>query len=108
MVGEQEYVSLQSVKYESRGWYITVQESNNKIRGKRPSSRNELFEVVSIYGSVFALKTYNARATANSGSGDGGVEDCFLGFSISDGRPACYSSTDRVETHLLFIDAGLF
>lgn len=103
-------MSLQSVKYESRGWYITVQESNkHKIRGNIPSSRNELFEVVPIYGSTFALKAYNARATADSGSGDASVgsDDCFVGFSISDGRPDCYSSTDRVETHLLFLDAGL-
>lgn len=103
-------MSLQSVKYESRGWYITVQESNkNKIRGQVPSSQNELFEVLTIYGSTFALKAYNARATADSGSGDviSSSEDCFLGFSISDGRPDCYNSTDSVETHLLFLDAGL-
>lgn len=108
LVDEQEYVSLQSVKHESRGWYLTLQ-SNSKFRGKLPdaSSRNELFEVVTLYGSTFALKAYNARTTVDNGSGDGGTEDCFLGFSTSDGRPACYSSADLVDTHLVFLDAGL-
>lgn len=106
IVGGREHVSLQSVKYESRGWYITVQ-SSNRIRGSVPASRNELFSIVSISGSTFALRTHNAIATAGGGSGDGAVNDCYLGFSISTGRPSCYSSTDHVETHLLFIDAGL-
>jgi hypothetical protein len=31
--------------------------------------------------------------------------DCFLGFSIGSGKPACYESVDQIEVHLLFDDA---
>lgn len=113
LIDEQEHISLKSVKYESRGWYLTVQ-SNRRIRGNIPSNGNDIFEVISMSGRgpAVALKVPNRREVVEGGSGEGDltpeiVEDCFLGFSATNGRPACYNSTDHVETHLLFLDTGL-
>ena len=108
LIDGREHVSLRSVKYESRGWFLTIQ-SNNKIRGGIPSNGNDVFEVVSMSGPAVALKL-RQREVVDVGSGE---EDsapsvpCFLGFSISTGRPKCYDSSDSVETHLLFLDTSL-
>ena len=108
LIDGREHVSLRSVKYESRGWYLTVQ-SNGKVRGSVPSNGNEVFEVVSMSGLAVALRLRN-REMVDVGSGEEGTApsvSCFLGFSASNGRPQCYNSTDNVATHLLFLDTGL-
>ena len=98
-----EHVSLRSVKYEDRGWYLTIN-SNGRVRGKIPSNGNEIFEVVTI-GPHVALRL--RRSLAREGSGGEEVLDvpCFLGFS-EEGRPSCYSSASRVETQFQFLDAS--
>ena len=111
LINDQEYTSLQSVKYEDRGWYLTVQQ-NRRIRGSIPSNGNELFEVVIVSGSFIALKVPNNNVRdVIEGSGEelniiDESEECYIGFSVADGRPACYSSINHVETHLLFLDAS--
>lgn len=100
-----EHVSMRSVRYEDRGWFLTVN-SRQKVRGNVPLDGNEIFEILTLPRSKFALRL---RRVNEQGSGDSTseMEDCFLGFSRdfdNYGKPSCYSSTQHLETHLEFID----
>ena len=104
-----EHVTLESVKYADRGWFLTVQ-PNGRIRGDLPLDNNELFQIVSASGPNVALKLRRMREEEPVGSGEQEIDPvsdeppCYLGFSPVDGRPSCYDSTNHVETHLLFLD----
>ena len=110
LIDGREHVSLQSVKYANRGWYLTVR-PNGRLRGAVPSNGNEVFEVISTSGASVALKLRRVREDTD-GSGEStrsDVEDCFVGFSSDseDGRPRCYNTASHIETQLLFLDSGL-
>ena len=101
-------MSIRSVKYEDRGWFLTIN-SNGRVKGSIPSNGNEIFEVISMQNSAnVALKLRQSRPmTEGSGDEDIAAEPCFLGFSAVNGRPSCYSSSRHVETQLLFLDASV-
>ena len=109
-IAGREHVSIRSVKYEDRGWFLTVN-SNRRVKGSIPSNGNEVFEVVSMRnGANVALKLRQSRTEHEEGSGDADITSpppCFLGFSLVDGRPRCYNSSSHVETQLLFLDASV-
>ena len=87
------------MRYESRGWYLTIRPNGN-VRGGVPSDGNEIFEIISLPQSTVALKLRRVP----EGSGDtSNTEDCFLGFSATNGRPSCYISVNHFETHLQFL-----
>ena len=61
-------------------------------------------------GLAVALRLRNREVVEDGGSGqenNASSVSCFLGFSISTGRPQCYDSYDYVETHLLFLDSSV-
>lgn len=100
-----QHVSIRSVKYENRGWFLTVT-PNRRVKGSIPSDGNEVFEVVSVPNEPsVSLKLRQNPMSEGSGE-DIAAEPCFIGFSVEDGRPSCYSSSS-VETQLLFLDASV-
>lgn len=108
LVGEREYITFQSIKYEEQGWFLIMRE-DGKIRGGVPSNGNEVFEVMYLdSGMAVALKAPDV--TGPSGSGDvdiSGSQDCYVAFSTDDGRPSCYDSTEYIEVRFQLIDSVL-
>lgn len=108
------HLRIESVKTSSV-CFLTYQ--GGKFQGGEPVNGNEVFEMIHVGGdnsNIIALRVVNANQPTESGSASGSgetpqeesevdSENCYLGFSVVDNQPSCYSSTDFAATRFVLI-----